>query len=571
MTETPVVPALHSLVGSTLGSYRLVRLLGSGGMGHVYEGLHPQIGARVAIKVLLPEVASNPTVVERFFNEARAVNLIGHRNVVKILDMALEGGRYYFVMELLEGVPLSARVSPGKPLPFAEAGPIVIQCADALQAAHDREIIHRDDKPDNIFLVNELGRSDFVKIVDFGIAKLAGANGVNASVLRTAAGVVMGTPAFMSPEQAEGAAEKIDGRSDVYSLGVVMFQLATGQLPFNEPTHVKVMMAHLATKPPLPTALAPQTPRQVERIILRCLAKEREDRFQSMRELRAAVEAALRELSLGSEAPLLQPTLELEAVSLESEATLSPGNSLPPPAPGAAGGQGLGPAVPLLGSGMPDEPLPGAEMFEERPLAPKPQAALELSRGPPEDEPLELDLPAPSPEEVLAASLAAEEQPAAPKLRPGRAAVIGFLVVAFAAVGLALVLRGRAPAPVDDGAAAVRVPAAPPRGGSQAVPERPDPGVAEPTAANAPELKCPKRSRQIAGPTIELKLVSDPEGARVRATWAGGGCELGTTPWKLAVPQGARVQLRYLLDGHAPVDAEAVADVPRLVFESLLQ
>ena len=556
MTETPVVTPLGSLVGSTLGSYQLVRLLGSGGMGHVYEGLHPKIGARVAIKVLLPEVASNPNVVERFFNEARAVNLIGHRNVVKILDMALEGGRYYFVMELLVGHPLTASISPGRPMPFAEAGPILIQCADALQAAHDRGIIHRDVKPDNIFLVNEHGFANFAKLVDFGIAKLAGSGeGVNASVLRTASGVVMGTPAFMSPEQAEGAAEKIDGRSDVYSLGVVMFQLATGRLPFNEPTHVKVMMAHLATRPPLPTSLVPQIPKQVERIILRCLAKEREDRFQSMRELRETLEAALQELALPKSAPRAEPTIEVEVVALEEEPTLA---SLPPrsassPAPGLK----LGPSIPILGSGLPDEPLPGAEMFEVRPPAPAPKAeviALRLLR----DEPLELDLPGPAAPAGPGSARALldvdehddDEQPARRNLGPLVAIALVFVACAIAVVWF---LRGGRNASFDFSSSAA-----------------PNALIAPTASARAP-LSCPQGTTPLDGPMVELRVASDPDGAQTRVTWAGGGCEVGTTPFKLGVPRGAKVKIHYQLEGKRQVDIEVVADESRLVFESLVQ
>ena len=551
MTETPLVLPLRSLVGSTLGSYQLVRLLGSGGMGHVYEGLHPQIGARVAIKVLLPEVANNPTVVERFFNEARAVNLIGHRNVVKILDMALEGGRYYFVMELLVGQPLTAAIAPGRPMPFAEAGPILIQCADALQAAHDRGIIHRDVKPDNIFLVHEHGFANFAKLVDFGIAKLAGpGEGVNASVLRTASGVVMGTPAFMSPEQAEGAVEKVDGRSDIYSLGVVMFQLATGRLPFNEPTHVKVMMAHLVTRPPLPTALAPQTPRQVERIILRCLAKEREDRFQSMRELKEALEAALRELALPTGPPRAEPTLEVDAVAPEEAQTVAR-NSLPPRgAPGTPPAPRLAPAIPILGSGLPDEPLPGAEMFEAPTAAPPPRPApVPLRRV--EDEPLELDLRGP---EVPAAPSDAvdveERDDDQPQARRSAGPLVAIALV-FVACGIAVVwfLRGGGTGSIE-----LSAPNAP---------------LAPALSRTLSALTCPKRPAPLDGEVVELRVASDPDGAQARATWPGGGCEVGITPFKFGVPKGARVLLRYQIEGRRPVDTEVVADESRLVFESL--
>src|SRR2546430_2652699 len=223
--------AADLLVGRVVGSYRITRLLGRGGMGSVYLAEHPVIGSRVAIKFLHPHYASDGGIVERFFNEARAVNLIGHDNILKILDLAVaEEGRHYFVMEFLEGQSLQALVAPGAPLSLAAVGPILLQCCEALQAAHDRGIVHRDLKPENIHLVIHKGRKNFVKLVDFGIAKLI--DGAGQSTGQTRTGMVIGTPGYMSPEQASGRTSGIDGKSDVYSLGVLMFQMATGRLPF---------------------------------------------------------------------------------------------------------------------------------------------------------------------------------------------------------------------------------------------------------------------------------------------------------------------------------------------------
>ena len=291
-----------AMIGRMVGSYRIAKLLGEGGMGAVYLGEHPAIGSKVAIKMLHAQYAAKPTIVERFFNEARSVNLIGHDNIVKILDFDVTGeGRHYFVMEFLHGRALQALLQPGRPLPLQLAGPILLQCCRALQAAHERGIVHRDFKPDNVFLVEQAGRQDVVKLVDFGIAKLAAESGGG----MTQPGTVMGTPAYMSPEQAAGEAT-IDARSDIYSLGVTMFQMATGKLPFAEagPSFGKILIAHLQQPPPLPRSIEPGVPEELERIILRTLEKKPEDRYPSMTGLHDALRACMDELGLSPEPPL---------------------------------------------------------------------------------------------------------------------------------------------------------------------------------------------------------------------------------------------------------------------------
>jgi len=291
-----------AMIGRMVGSYRIAKLLGEGGMGAVYLGEHPAIGSKVAIKMLHAQYAAKPTIVERFFNEARSVNLIGHDNIVKILDFDVTGeGRHYFVMEFLHGRALQALLQPGRPLPLQRAGPMLLQCCRALQAAHERGIVHRDFKPDNVFLVEQAGRQDVVKLVDFGIAKLAAESGGG----MTQPGTVMGTPAYMSPEQAAGEAT-IDARSDIYSLGVTMFQMATGKLPFAEagPSFGKILIAHLQQPPPLPRSIEPGVPEELERIILRTLEKKPEDRYPSMTGLHDALRACMDELGLSPEPPL---------------------------------------------------------------------------------------------------------------------------------------------------------------------------------------------------------------------------------------------------------------------------
>ena len=294
-------PERDEMIGRVLGSYKVVKLLGQGGMGAVYMGEHPAIGSRVAIKVLHPRYAADQRIVERFFNEARAVNIIGHDNIVKILDFNVaDGSRHYFVMDFLHGRTLQSIVESGRPVPLRRMAPILLQCCRALQAAHEHGIVHRDFKPDNVFLVDQGERTDFVKLVDFGIAKLNESSGGS----HTQTGAVMGTPAYMSPEQA-GGEPLIDARSDVYSLGVTMFQMATGQLPFADagPSFGKLLAAHLQQPPPLPRSINPDVPEELEAIILETLEKDPARRYQSMSELHDALLNCTEALGVSTELP----------------------------------------------------------------------------------------------------------------------------------------------------------------------------------------------------------------------------------------------------------------------------
>ena len=300
--ELSCVEPDDELIGRTVGSYQVVKVLGKGGMGAVYMAEHPVIGSRVAIKFLHPQYATDRKIVDRFFNEARAVNVIGHDNILKILDLDVtEDNRHYFVMEFLNGKALQDLVVPDVPVPLQAGGPILLQVCEALQAAHDHGIIHRDLKPDNVYLTVHKGKKNFVKVVDFGIARVTDDKG--ASTGKTQTGMVMGTPAYMSPEQAGGMTARIDARSDIYSLGCMMFQMATGKLPFPGLSFGEVLVGHLQLPPPRPRDMAPATPEAYEAVVLKCLEKKQESRYQSMRALEEAIAQVMEQLGISRELP----------------------------------------------------------------------------------------------------------------------------------------------------------------------------------------------------------------------------------------------------------------------------
>jgi len=274
------------LVGETLeGRFEVLRLLGRGGMGSVYEARHVRLDGRVAVKVLDPRLAGDEVQRKRFLREAKAAVRIRSENVVKITDFG-EDPTTFFVMEYLEGQDLATLVGSGGKLEWPRARAIVLQVARALRAAHHVGIVHRDIKPSNIFVLPHEDGSDFVKVLDFGIAKVEDVNPESLRLTRT--NQLVGTILYMPPEQA--LARGVDVRSDVYSLGIVLFQILTGALPFVGSSPYEVLEQHVRSPPPAPRSLEPSIPARVEAIILRALAKDPRDRFQSMEELAEAIE-----------------------------------------------------------------------------------------------------------------------------------------------------------------------------------------------------------------------------------------------------------------------------------------
>ena len=268
------------------GKYRLVRKVGQGGMGAVYEAVHLRFNERRALKVMSPEVANSPEFVKRFEREAVLTRRLQHPNAVRVDDIdQAEDGRPYIVMEFVEGRSLKQLIRQAGPLPVERVSAIVKQVAAALEAAHQLGMVHRDIKPDNIVLISTPG-GDQAKVLDFGIAKLKESKLGETNL--TATGVVMGTPQYMSPEQALGKrGDELDGRSDLYSLGVVMYQMLTGALPFNADTTLGLLHAH-AFEPPRPVAeVRPDLhlPAAIGELVMRCLAKRCEDRPASAQAL----------------------------------------------------------------------------------------------------------------------------------------------------------------------------------------------------------------------------------------------------------------------------------------------
>jgi serine/threonine protein kinase len=277
---------VEDLAGTILlDRYRLVELRGSGGAAVVYRALHTIMHKTLAVKILRPEHAVRQDYVQRFLAEARAVAKLRHENIVDIVDIGrTESGLVFCVMEYLEGEELADTLDREGPMPWQRARDIVVQVCEALAAAHAVGIVHRDVKPQNCFRITHAGNPDFIKLLDFGIAKQT----TDQAHRLTATGVIMGTAEYMSPEQCRGHA--VDARSDGYSVGAMLFELLSGRPPFEGETFVDVVLKQISERPPRLSLLAPRVHRLIDVVIDRALAKRPEDRYASMADMVAALD-----------------------------------------------------------------------------------------------------------------------------------------------------------------------------------------------------------------------------------------------------------------------------------------
>jgi serine/threonine protein kinase len=293
--------------------YRVIREIGAGGMGTVYECEHVKLGKRVALKTLLPHFATDSGLVDRFLQEARAASAIGNAHIIDVTDLGtLPEGEPYLAMELLRGCSLAALIEEKGVLPIGRTVRIVRQICDALGAAHEKGIVHRDMKPENVFLTTVRGDPDFVKVLDFGISKVRSDEPAEKQLTET--GAIIGTPAYMSPEQATGA-KNVGPKADVWAVGVILFEMLAGEQPFTGDSSILLIMALISRDPPLVSEMRSDVPRELAEVIARCLSKNADERVESM----AALSEALAPFeSIEAEPALIGERPQAQSVNLEA-------------------------------------------------------------------------------------------------------------------------------------------------------------------------------------------------------------------------------------------------------------
>ncbi|MEM7345361.1 MAG: protein kinase, partial [Chloroflexota bacterium] len=297
---------MAELVGRTVGKYRIVARLGRGGMAEVYKAYQPGLNRYVAIKVMHSHMTDDEDFVGRFEREALATGKLRHPNIVQALDFDRESDRYFMVMEYIDGPTLKgetrSRRTSNQDFSLKEIARIFTPLCSAIDYAHSQGMVHRDLKPANV-MINEQGQ---IVLTDFGIARLAGATQY------TATGALSGTPAYMSPEQGQG--ERGDERSDIYALGVMLYELVTGSVPYDADTPFAVIMKHINEPLPMPSKVNPELPEAIERIVLKAMSKDPDDRYQTAGEMAAALREAVG-LNPGegnTPLPIIAPPLKID-------------------------------------------------------------------------------------------------------------------------------------------------------------------------------------------------------------------------------------------------------------------
>ncbi len=331
---------MPELIGKTLGPYRIVEQIGLGGMATVYKAYQPSMDRYVALKVLSTHLTQDPTFVKRFLQEAKVIAKLEHVHILPVHDHGQEDGYLYLVMRFIQAGTLKDRLRGG-PLSLGEVHRIVTQVGSALEYAHQEGVVHRDIKPSNV-LIDPQGDC---YLTDFGIAKM-----VEGTLGLTGSGII-GTPHYMAPEQSQSL--KVDHRADIYAMGVVVYEMVTGRVPFDAETPFAVVMKHVTEPLPLPRNIRPDLPEAVERVILRALAKDPADRYQSMRDLVTALDQAVSGAPAAMRTAVTPPRATQRSTLVE-EAEAEPTAVVPGPATAAA------PAWRRWAAGQPPWLLPAA-------------------------------------------------------------------------------------------------------------------------------------------------------------------------------------------------------------------
>ena len=491
-------PPRATLIGKNLGSnYRVVEPIGAGGMGVVYLVEHVTLKKRFAAKVLNSDLAANAEARARFEVEAHAVSQLEHDNIINVIDYgATDDDLVFMVMEYLKGRTLQARMDQA-PLTRDELLGVMLQVCHALGCAHEAGIVHRDMKPDNIFLNERMrGRPPLVKVLDFGISKARDVSLKDGRI--TKQGQVLGSPEYMSPEAARG--DEVDGRADIYAVGIILYELVTGSVPFRSENYLKVLQKHISEKPVPPRRLVPDLPEAMERIILRTLAKHPDGRQQTMEELETDLLAAMPEEALRVLNPRHTPS----------------------------------------GGGWLHTPPVGVPVTPLRPSTPGFDAAV-----PPAPEPVAAREPVAAQEPALVAVVSVAPSRKKWLIGAGVAAAIAVLL------GVVVLRGGRGegedtekPKPAVSTPAQTPAPTASPAPAPTPAPTEtatPTPAPT-PTAAPAPP---PSASNKIA-----FRVDSTPRGATVTLN----GKAIGKTPVTIQVPRARKPgQLKIALQGHLPV------------------